>query len=48
METIIVFIDDADYAVQMLQPMLPATNLAPTRWVWWVVRRALRAASANG
>lgn len=33
METIIVFIDDADYAVQMLQPMLPATNLAPTRWV---------------
>ena len=33
METIIVFIDDSDYAVQMLQPMLPATNLAPTRWV---------------
>jgi hypothetical protein len=33
METIIVFIDDADYAVQMLQPMLPATNRNPTRWV---------------
>ena len=33
METIIVFIDDADYAVQMLQPMLPATNHTPTRWV---------------
>ena len=33
METIIVFIDDADYAVQMLQPMLPATNHNPTRWV---------------
>lgn len=33
METIIVFIDDADYALQMLQPMLPATDHAPTRWV---------------
>ena len=33
METIIVFVDDADYALQMLQPMLPATNLTPTRWV---------------
>lgn len=33
METIIVFIDDADYAVQMLQPMLPADNPVPTRWV---------------
>jgi len=33
METIIVFIDEADYAVQMLQPMLPTTNPTPTRWV---------------
>lgn len=33
METIIVFIDDADYAVQMLQPMLPSASQAPTRWV---------------
>ena len=33
METIIVFIDDADYAVQMLQHMLPTTNHIPTRWV---------------
>lgn len=33
METIIVFIDDADYAVQMLQPMLPAANDLPMRWV---------------
>ncbi len=33
METIIVFIDDADCAVQMLQPMQPAAGQAPTRWV---------------
>jgi hypothetical protein len=33
METIIVFIDDADYAMQMLHPMLPAANDLPTRWV---------------
>jgi hypothetical protein len=33
METIIVFIDDADYAVQMLQPMLPTAHHVSTRWV---------------
>lgn len=33
MKTIIVFIDDAHRAMQMLQPMLPATNQTPTRWV---------------
>jgi hypothetical protein len=33
LETIIVFIDDADYAVQMLQPMLPAAHHMPMRWV---------------
>ena len=33
LETIIVYIDDADYAKQILQPMLPSANQAPTRWV---------------
>jgi hypothetical protein len=33
METIIVFIDDANYALQMLQPMMPRANHTPTRWV---------------
>lgn len=33
MKTIIVFIDDAHRAVQMLQAMLLATNHTPTRWV---------------
>jgi len=33
METIIVFVDDADYAMQMLQPMLPAATHPSTRWV---------------
>ena len=33
METIIVFIDDADYAIGLLQPMLPTSSQTPTRWV---------------
>ncbi len=33
METIIVFIDDADYAAKLLQPMLPQPTQPPTRWV---------------
>lgn len=33
METIIVFIDDADYAIKLLQPMLPQEPHSPTRWV---------------
>lgn len=33
METIIVFIDDADYAIKLLQPMLPQQTHSPTRWV---------------
>ena len=32
METIIVFIDDADYALQQLQPLLQQTH-HPVRWV---------------
>lgn len=34
MDNIIVYVDDATHAVQMLQPMLPAGNGAgPTRWI---------------
>jgi hypothetical protein len=34
MDNIIVYVDDAAYALQMLQPMLPAGCLAkPTRWI---------------
>jgi hypothetical protein len=33
LETIIVFIDDAAYATQLLQPMLSAENDDPMRWV---------------
>lgn len=33
METIIVYIDDADYAMQLLAPMLPESAETPTRWV---------------
>ena len=33
METIIVYIDDADYAIQLLAPMLPESAETPTRWV---------------
>jgi len=33
METIIVFIDDANYAIKLLQPMLPQQIHGPTRWV---------------
>ncbi len=33
METIIVYIDDADYAMQLLEPMLPGSAQTPTRWV---------------
>ena len=33
METIIVFIDDAEYAIKLLQPMLPEQIHSPTRWV---------------
>ncbi len=33
METIIVFIDDADYAITMLQPMLPQHTHGGTCWV---------------
>ena len=33
LQTIIVFIDDADYAMQMLQPMLAVANQAPVHWV---------------
>jgi hypothetical protein len=33
METIIVFIDDADYATKLLQPMLPQQSHSATRWV---------------
>jgi hypothetical protein len=33
METIIVFIDDADYAIKLLEPMLPQQPDTPTRWV---------------
>ena len=33
METIIVFIDDADYAIQLLEPMLPHQAHGPPRWV---------------
>lgn len=33
METIIVFIDDADHAIKLLQPMLPPQAHSPTRWV---------------
>ena len=33
METIIVFIDDADNAIKLLQPMLPQQVHGPTRWV---------------
>jgi hypothetical protein len=33
METIIVFIDDADHATQLLLPQLAQQTLGPTRWV---------------
>lgn len=33
MENIIVFIDDADYAIKLLEPMLPQQIHSPTRWV---------------
>ena len=33
METILVFIDDAEYAIKLLQPMLPQQTYGPTRWV---------------
>ena len=34
MENIIVYVDDAGYALQMLQPMLPAgRSPLPTRWI---------------
>ena len=34
MENIIVYIDDAGYALQLLQPMLPAgRSVLPTRWI---------------
>ena len=33
METIIVYMDDADYAMQLLAPMLPESADTPTRWV---------------
>ncbi|WP_457282443.1 hypothetical protein [Polaromonas sp. P5_D5] len=34
MDNIIVYIDDAAYALQMLQPMLPAGEAhSPTRWI---------------
>jgi len=33
METIIVYIDDADYAIKLLEPMLPQQTNSPTRWV---------------
>lgn len=33
METIIVYIDDADYAIKLLEPMLPQQSSNPTRWV---------------
>lgn len=33
METIIVFMNDADYAVKLLGPMLPQPAQPPTRWV---------------
>ena len=33
MQTIIVFIDDADYAIKLLQPMLPQQTHGATRWV---------------
>ena len=34
MENIIVYVDDAGYALQLLQPMLPASRSAlPTRWI---------------
>jgi hypothetical protein len=33
METIIVFIDNADYAVKLLEPMLTESAQTPTRWV---------------
>ena len=39
MQTMIVCIDDADYAIRLLQPMLPTSpmlfdaNQSPTRWV---------------
>lgn len=34
MENIIVYVDDAGYALQLLQPMLPTSRSAlPTRWI---------------
>ena len=34
MDNIIVYIDDATYAMQMLQPMLPSSDARnPTRWI---------------
>lgn len=34
MENIIVYVDDAGYALQLLQPMMPADRSAqPTRWI---------------
>ena len=36
MDNIIVYVDDASYALQMLQPMLPSvesTVQGPTRWI---------------
>lgn len=34
MDNIIVYIDDAAYALQMLQPLLPASGVrTPTRWI---------------
>ena len=34
MDNIIVYIDDAAYALQVLQPMLPASDArSPTRWI---------------
>lgn len=33
MEKLIVYIDDADYALHMLQPMLGADGRSPTQWL---------------
>jgi len=34
MDNIIVYVDDAGYALQLLQPMLPAgSSRSPTRWI---------------
>ena len=49
MDNMIVYMDEAAYALKMLTPMIQSGEArTPTRWIWWDVRRASPTTPANG